>query len=181
MKPKKGVWSRVGSVKVPLKTFLTGCTPTLPQQVPAADPMPLSPLLKWQMKLQAVIRTLFSFNLASLNNMEGEQDGVGQEREGFIFLQLHFIWLVLCFMGFKRWIRTLSALSAYAVHWNKMASEWIIHVHNTMGGASSRLLFDVLWLKSSIAKACKKEWISSKHTCSAPIPLFFPPESYFNT
>lgn len=39
---KKGgvVWARV--VRVPLKTFLTLCSPTLLQQVPAAYPMPFA-------------------------------------------------------------------------------------------------------------------------------------------
>jgi len=40
-------------------------------------------------------KALSGINLASLNNMEGRQGGVGQNRGKLHFSMLHFIWLVL--------------------------------------------------------------------------------------
>lgn len=55
-------------------------------------------------------------NLASsLNNMEGRQGGVGQNRGKLHFSVLRFIWLVLCSTELKGWPGSLSALSAHTI------------------------------------------------------------------
>ena len=113
--------------------------------------------------------------------MEAGQGGwVGQGRGKLYFPLLHFIWLVLYFTKLTGWIRTFCALSAPAVQWNKNG-KWIIHVHNTLGGASSCLLFDVLRLKLPVAKGYEKEQTSSQLTFFSLISPSFPPKSFFHT
>lgn len=124
--PKKEVWSQAERGLCQWKHLwrhTSYCAHLLYQQSTSCISSAFVSVSEITNRITSSDRAFSGINLASLNNMEGRQGGVGQNRRKLHFSMLHFIWLVLYSTELKGWIGTLSALSAHTIKWNKMASE----------------------------------------------------------
>ena len=115
-RPKKGVWSQAerGQWKH-LWRHASHCAHLLHGQSTSCISSAFVSVSEITNKITSSDKAHSGINLASLNNMEGRQGGVGQNRGKLHFSMLHFIWLVLYSTELKGWIGTLSALSAHII------------------------------------------------------------------
>lgn len=116
--PKKEVWSQAGRGLCQWKHLwrhASHCAHLLYQQSTSCISSAFVNVSEITNRITSSDRALSGINLASLNNMEGRQGGVGQNRRKLHFSMLHFIWLVLYSTELKGWIGTLSALSAHTI------------------------------------------------------------------
>ena len=117
-RPKKGVWSQAETGLCQWKHLwrhASHCAHLLYWQSTSCISSAFVGVSEITNKITSSDRALSGINLASLNNMEGRQGGVGQNRGKLHFSMLHFIWLVLYSTELKGWIGTLSALSAHTI------------------------------------------------------------------